>query len=141
MAAHYKGLLWIRNPEIWIWSELRPENSQCCCWMISGVVGIDYYISIRWSFAYIRTEEVVKNVHVKKVIMNDTFVCDDTFLHDDTVAYLGFTCIKTYMNACYTYRWQSVREMSNRKDKYAITVYKLEGVVGHILCIILSCLT
>ena len=84
---------------------------------------------------------MVKNVHVKKVIMNDTFVHDDTFLHDDTVAYLGFTCIKTYMNACYTYCWQSVREMSNRKDKYAITVYKSEGVVGHILCIILSCLT
>ena len=34
--------------------------------MISAVVGIDYYNSIRRSFAYICAKEVVKNVHVKK---------------------------------------------------------------------------
>ena len=42
--------------------------------------------------------------------MDDTFVCDHTFVHDNTVAYVGFTCIKTYMNACNTYCRQSVRE-------------------------------
>ena len=73
--------------------------------------------------------------------MNGTFVHDDTFLHDDTVAYVGFTCIKTYMNACNMCCWQSVREMSNRKDKYAIAICKSEGVVGHVPCIISSCLT
>ena len=78
---------------------------------------------------------------LKCMVWEHTFLHDDTFVCDNTVAYVGFTCIQTYMNACYMYCWQSVREMSNKKDKYAITVYKSEGVVGHILCIILSRLT
>ena len=38
-----------------------------------------------------------------------------------TVAYVGFTCIKTYMRAYY---WQSFREMCNKEGRFSISVYK-----------------
>ena len=42
------------------------------------------------------------------------------------------------MGTSYTHYQRSLREMSNKKDRYAIAIYKLGGVVGYILHIISS---
>ena len=49
--------------------------------------------------------------------------------------------VDSCVHGFYMYHRQSLREMSDGEDRYAVAVYKFEGVVGHVPRIISSSLS